>query len=91
MTERKKSIKEKAVLVRLIFRNGVRFTITDKPVTQEVEERHQTSKTGRYVKVLFKREAIHAIFDAETIAKKILEPLWMKGGAIWSGTAFGDG
>jgi hypothetical protein len=69
MTERKKGIKEKAVLVRLIFRNGVRFTITDKPVTQEVEERHQTSKTGRYVKVLFKREAIQAIFDAENIAK----------------------
>ena len=69
MTERKKSIKEKAVLVKLNFRNGVGFTITDKPVTDEVAERHQAPKAGRYVKTLFKRGDLQAIYDAENIAK----------------------
>lgn len=71
MTTAKKTsgIKEKAVLVKLNFRNGVGFTATDKPVTQEVEERHNTTKAGRYVKTLFRRNDIQAIFDAENIAK----------------------
>jgi hypothetical protein len=69
MTERKKSIKEKAVLVKLNFRNGVGFTVTDNPVTEEVAVNHKTPKAGRYVKTLFKRENLQAIFDAENIAK----------------------
>lgn len=70
MTAAKKAIQEKAVLVTLNFRNGVSFTITDQRVTKEVEEIHQTSNSGRYVKTLFRREDLQGIFDAENIAKR---------------------
>ena len=55
-TPKKVAIQEKAVLVTLNFSNGVSFTVTDKPVTQEVEEIHKTDKAGRYVKTLFRRD-----------------------------------
>jgi len=70
MTAAKKAIQEKAVLVTLNFRNGVSFTVTDKPVTNEVEEIHKTSNSGRYVKTLFRRDDLQGIFDAENIAKR---------------------
>jgi len=64
-------LRQNAILVELNFRNGVGFTITDKPESEEVEKKHETKKAGRYVKFLFRREHLQKIFDAENIAKAV--------------------
>ena len=68
--EEAKTLKSKAVLVKLNVKYGIGFQVADTKATKEVEEKYGIQKAGRYVKNLFRHDDLSDVFEAVRIARR---------------------